>query len=93
MIQKFYPTNYPTDMLQKPLTMYFLRKSHQIYEAPLERLLSPSFWESEEKEPDSKDTNTNMLVGIDHPLGNLLFRYPIGSSRLSCHRALVIYKW
>jgi hypothetical protein len=55
--------------LQKPLTMYFLRKAHGLYKCKPERILSPSFWDSEGKSADDRSGFDAIVPGIEHPLG------------------------
>ncbi|KAK0478294.1 ER-golgi trafficking TRAPP I complex 85 kDa subunit-domain-containing protein [Armillaria novae-zelandiae] len=57
----------------KPLTMYFLRKAHELYKVRLPKELSPSFWDSEGKSPSSTEDLNAMLSVIEHPLGRLLY--------------------
>ncbi|THV07645.1 hypothetical protein K435DRAFT_825459 [Dendrothele bispora CBS 962.96] len=55
----------------KPLTMYFLRRAHDLYKQRPPKELSPSFWESE---GDEKPQDVDAIVsGIEHPLGRLLY--------------------
>ncbi|KAF5375128.1 hypothetical protein D9758_000414 [Tetrapyrgos nigripes] len=56
---------------KKPLTMYFLRRAHDLYRERPSKELSPSFWESE---GDEKSQQVDAVVsGIEHPLGRLLY--------------------
>lgn len=57
----------------KPLTMYFLRKAKEQYKMESPKSLSPSFWESEGKSPNSLDDFGGIISGIEHPLGRLLY--------------------
>ncbi|KAK0464963.1 ER-golgi trafficking TRAPP I complex 85 kDa subunit-domain-containing protein [Desarmillaria tabescens] len=57
----------------KPLTMYFLRKAHELYKVRRPKELSPSFWDSEGKSPSSTEGLNAMLSVIEHPLGRLLY--------------------
>ncbi|PBK77412.1 hypothetical protein ARMSODRAFT_280722 [Armillaria solidipes] len=57
----------------KPLTMYFLRKAHELYKVRRPKELSPSFWDSEGKSPSSTEDLNAMLSVIEHPLGRLLY--------------------
>ncbi|KAJ7293446.1 ER-golgi trafficking TRAPP I complex 85 kDa subunit-domain-containing protein [Mycena rebaudengoi] len=57
----------------KPLTMYFLRKAHELYKIRLHKELSPSFWDSEGHSPADEDGFDAILSGIEHPLGRLLY--------------------
>ncbi|KAF8913001.1 ER-golgi trafficking TRAPP I complex 85 kDa subunit-domain-containing protein [Gymnopilus junonius] len=57
----------------KPLTMYFLRKAQDLYSVPLPKELSPSFWDSEGKNPNAPDGLEDVRSGIAHPLGRLLY--------------------
>ncbi|KIK70846.1 hypothetical protein GYMLUDRAFT_235261 [Collybiopsis luxurians FD-317 M1] len=57
----------------KPLTMYFLRKAHDLHQNRPRKELSPSFWEAEgELSPESKDFDA-IMSGIEHPLARLLY--------------------
>ncbi|KAG7450664.1 uncharacterized protein BT62DRAFT_927934 [Guyanagaster necrorhizus] len=57
----------------KPLTMYFLRKAHELYKVRPPKELSPSFWDSEGKSSSSTEDLNAMLSVIEHPLGRLLY--------------------
>ncbi|KJA29295.1 hypothetical protein HYPSUDRAFT_176107 [Hypholoma sublateritium FD-334 SS-4] len=57
----------------KPLTMYFLRKAQDIYQIKPPKELSPSFWDSEGKSPNVSEGLEEILSGIEHPLGRLLY--------------------
>ncbi|KAG6381059.1 ER-golgi trafficking TRAPP I complex 85 kDa subunit-domain-containing protein [Boletus reticuloceps] len=55
------------------LTMFFLRKAHELFSNPPTKSLSPSFWISE-GQPSSKHIGFDaVLSGIEHPLGRLLY--------------------
>ncbi|KAJ3734691.1 ER-golgi trafficking TRAPP I complex 85 kDa subunit-domain-containing protein, partial [Lentinula guzmanii] len=57
----------------KPLTMYFLRKAHDICKNRPKKELSPSFWDAEGQDSaDSRDSDVMMPV-IEHPLGRLMY--------------------
>ncbi|KAJ6621602.1 ER-golgi trafficking TRAPP I complex 85 kDa subunit-domain-containing protein [Mycena sp. CBHHK59/15] len=55
----------------KPLTMYFLRKAHELYKTKPLKELSPSFWDSEGHSPADENGFDAILSGIEHPLGIL----------------------
>lgn len=57
----------------KPLTMHFLRKAHELYTTKPQKLLSPSFWDSEYQSLDTASYFDAILSGIGHPLGRLLY--------------------
>ncbi|KAH9950452.1 ER-golgi trafficking TRAPP I complex 85 kDa subunit-domain-containing protein [Amylocystis lapponica] len=57
----------------KPLAMYFFRKALQLYQVPHEKELSPSFWESEDRDPADWPGFEAILPGIEHKLGRLLY--------------------
>ncbi|KAF9650034.1 hypothetical protein BDM02DRAFT_3185724 [Thelephora ganbajun] len=57
----------------KPLTTYFLRRAQMMYESPIEKELSPSFWESEDKSPKDWKGFEGIVPGIEHALGRLLY--------------------
>ncbi|KAJ8702429.1 hypothetical protein PTI98_001141 [Pleurotus ostreatus] len=57
----------------KPLTMYFLRRAHDMYASPLPKSLSPAFWESEGKDPANRERPVSIMAGIEHPLGRLMY--------------------
>ncbi|KAL4070824.1 ER-golgi trafficking TRAPP I complex 85 kDa subunit-domain-containing protein [Scleroderma citrinum] len=57
----------------KPLAMYFLRRAHEILGSKPEKLLSPSFWESEEDVTSPRMGFEAAISGIEHPLGRLLY--------------------
>ncbi|KAH7885908.1 ER-golgi trafficking TRAPP I complex 85 kDa subunit-domain-containing protein, partial [Phlebopus sp. FC_14] len=57
----------------KPLTMYFLRKAHDLFSVRPEKFLSPSFWDSEAKLASEYTSFDAVISGIEHPLGRLLY--------------------
>ncbi|KAJ3516458.1 hypothetical protein NLJ89_g1109 [Agrocybe chaxingu] len=57
----------------RPLTMYFLRKAQELYHVRPPKELSPSFWDSEGKSPTDAQGLEDILSGIEHPLGRLLY--------------------
>ncbi|KAJ7596891.1 ER-golgi trafficking TRAPP I complex 85 kDa subunit-domain-containing protein [Mycena floridula] len=58
----------------KPLTMYFLRRAHEMYKVKPHKELSPSFWDAAGKSPaDKEDGFDSITSGIEHPLGRLLY--------------------
>ncbi|KAH9486608.1 hypothetical protein JR316_0000673 [Psilocybe cubensis] len=57
----------------KPLTMYFLRKAQDLYSVSPPKELSPSFWDSEGKSPSGTEGLEDIMAGIAHPLGRLLY--------------------
>ncbi|KAF8973873.1 ER-golgi trafficking TRAPP I complex 85 kDa subunit-domain-containing protein [Flammula alnicola] len=57
----------------KPLTMYFLRKAQELYTVRPSKELSPSFWDSEGKSPMVAEGQEEIMSGIEHPLGRLLY--------------------
>ncbi|KAJ7169750.1 ER-golgi trafficking TRAPP I complex 85 kDa subunit-domain-containing protein [Mycena filopes] len=57
----------------KPLTMYFLRKAHGLYQIRPQKELSPSFWDSEGHSQADESGFDAILSGIEHPLGRLLY--------------------
>ncbi|KZP10535.1 hypothetical protein FIBSPDRAFT_1051266 [Athelia psychrophila] len=57
----------------KPLTMYFLRKAHELYQFQPEKTLSPAFWESEGQKANGRSEFDAIMPGIEHPLGRLLY--------------------
>ncbi|TFK77235.1 hypothetical protein BDN72DRAFT_755266 [Pluteus cervinus] len=57
----------------KPLTMYFLRRAHDIYKHQSPKELSPLFWEAAGKDAADSDGFKGILSGIEHPLGRLLY--------------------
>jgi hypothetical protein len=56
---------------QKPIALYFFRQAHQRYKTPAPRWyeLSPSFWDSEGKDPTQWQGFEAVLSGIEHELG------------------------
>ncbi|KAG6878643.1 hypothetical protein C0993_001166 [Termitomyces sp. T159_Od127] len=56
----------------KPLTMFFLRQAHELYNGP-QKSLSPSFWESEGQSPLVMYGIDAIMSGIEYPLGRLLY--------------------
>ncbi|KAF8445809.1 ER-golgi trafficking TRAPP I complex 85 kDa subunit-domain-containing protein [Boletus edulis BED1] len=57
----------------KPLTMFFLRKAHELFSNPPTKSLSPSFWISEGQPSSNHIGFDAVLSGIEHPLGRLLY--------------------
>ena len=57
---------------QKPLTMYFLRRAHELSISRPDKLLSPSFWISEGKQSADFEVFDAVMSGIEHPLGKCL---------------------
>ncbi|CAA7259922.1 unnamed protein product [Cyclocybe aegerita] len=57
----------------RPLTMYFLRKAQELYHVRPPKELSPSFWDSEGKSSTDAQGLEDILSGIEHPLGRLLY--------------------
>ncbi|RDB28485.1 Transport protein particle subunit trs85-1 [Hypsizygus marmoreus] len=57
----------------KPLTMFFLRRAHELYSSRPRKSLSPSFWESEGETPLDIQGIDAIVSGIEHPLGRLLY--------------------
>ncbi|KIK93997.1 hypothetical protein PAXRUDRAFT_480682 [Paxillus rubicundulus Ve08.2h10] len=57
----------------KPLTMYFLRRAHELFSNRPEKSLSPSFWDSEGKLHSDFSGFDAVMSSIEHPLGRLLY--------------------
>ncbi|KAF5384925.1 hypothetical protein D9615_001402 [Tricholomella constricta] len=57
----------------KPLTMFFLRRAHELYNDRPQKSLSPSFWESEGQSPFDIHGIDAIMSSIEHPLGRLLY--------------------
>ncbi|EFI28666.1 hypothetical protein CC1G_13692 [Coprinopsis cinerea okayama7 len=58
----------------KPLTVYFFRKAHELYQIRPPKELSPSFWDSEGKSPTSSvEQFVDIRAGVEHPLARLLY--------------------
>ncbi len=62
-------TNELTTSIQKPLTIHFLRRAHELYRAEPTKLLSPSFWDTLDQPPRETGGFDAVLAGIEHPLG------------------------
>jgi trafficking protein particle complex subunit 8 len=58
---------------QKPLTVYFLRKAHELYKVSPEKELSPSFWDAEGVEMQALPRFDGILPGLEHALGTLIY--------------------
>ena len=58
-------------ILQKPIALYFFRQAYRLYKTPTTRWdeLSPSFWESEGKDPADWRGFEAVLPGIEHEIG------------------------
>ncbi|KAG6832288.1 hypothetical protein H0H92_003521 [Tricholoma furcatifolium] len=87
---------------QKPLTMFFLRRTHELYNNRPVKSLSPSFWESEGQSPLQVYGIDGIMSGIEHPLGRLLYttgdvagavRYFLGLLRGSSGKAPPSLSW
>jgi len=57
----------------KPLTMYFLRRAHELYLNSHEKINSLSFWPAHNIEPRSTPGFDSVLPGIEHALGRLYY--------------------
>ncbi|KIP12403.1 hypothetical protein PHLGIDRAFT_27246 [Phlebiopsis gigantea 11061_1 CR5-6] len=57
----------------KSLALYFFRQAHQLYKQPIDKELSPSFWESENRSPLHWKGFDAVQPGIEHELGRLLY--------------------
>ncbi|KAH9982364.1 ER-golgi trafficking TRAPP I complex 85 kDa subunit-domain-containing protein [Lactifluus volemus] len=57
----------------KPLTVYFLRKAHELYKVSPEKELSPSFWDAEGVEMQALPRFDGILPGLEHALGRLYY--------------------
>ncbi|KNZ75648.1 hypothetical protein J132_02422 [Termitomyces sp. J132] len=57
----------------KPLTMFFLRRAHELYNDRPQKSLSPSFWESEGQPPLETYGIDAIMSNIEHSLGRLLY--------------------
>ncbi|KAF9527818.1 ER-golgi trafficking TRAPP I complex 85 kDa subunit-domain-containing protein [Crepidotus variabilis] len=57
----------------KPLTMYFLKKARELYTSQPAKELSPSFWQSEGKSSSDAEGLEDIISGLEHPLGRLLY--------------------
>lgn len=49
--------------------MYFFRKAHDLYQDPMPKELSPSFWESEDRSSLHWQGFSAVVPGIEHELG------------------------
>jgi hypothetical protein len=58
-----------SDESKKPLTMYFLRRAHELHKKMPVKNLSPSFWDSEGLAEADLEGLDAILAGIEHPLG------------------------
>jgi len=75
----------------KPLTMYFLRRAHELSLSRPEKILSPSFWMSENKQPSDFAGFDAVMSGIEHPLGRLL--YTTGDAPGAVRHFLGLLRW
>ncbi|TEB39007.1 hypothetical protein FA13DRAFT_1724958 [Coprinellus micaceus] len=57
----------------KPLTIYFLRKAHELYQIRPSKELSPSFWDSEGKSESQTEEFVDIRSGVEYPLARLLY--------------------
>ncbi|KAG7099059.1 hypothetical protein E1B28_000934 [Marasmius oreades] len=57
----------------KPLTMFFLRKAHDLWNHPPKKELSPSFWDSEGVDPSKTFSFDAITASIEYPLARLLY--------------------
>ncbi|KAG2075048.1 hypothetical protein BDR04DRAFT_1006461 [Suillus decipiens] len=75
----------------KPLTIYFLRRAHELSISRPDKLLSPSFWISENKQPSDFEGFDAVMSGIEHPLGKLL--YTTGDVSGAVRHLLGLLQW
>lgn len=75
----------------KPLTIYFLRRAHELSISRPDKLLSPSFWISENKQPSDFEGFDAVMSGIEHPLGRLL--YTTGDVAGAVRHLLGLLRW
>lgn len=59
----------PQGTVQKVIAMFFFRKAHDLYRMQVPRELSPSFWDSEARDPADWEGFPAVLPGIEHELG------------------------
>ncbi|KZT72776.1 hypothetical protein DAEQUDRAFT_749133 [Daedalea quercina L-15889] len=57
----------------KRIAMYLFRKAHELYKTQVPKELSPSFWDSEARDPADWKGFPAVLPGIEHELGRLLY--------------------
>ncbi|TFY57186.1 hypothetical protein EVJ58_g7180 [Rhodofomes roseus] len=57
----------------KSLAMFLFRRAHDLYKSQAPKELSPSFWESEARDPADWTGFPSVLPGIEHELGRLLY--------------------
>ncbi|KAH9937068.1 ER-golgi trafficking TRAPP I complex 85 kDa subunit-domain-containing protein [Fomitopsis serialis] len=57
----------------KILAMFLFRKAHELYRPQTPKELSPSFWESEARDPADWTGFPTVQPGIEHELGRLLY--------------------
>ncbi|KAF6766545.1 ER-golgi trafficking TRAPP I complex 85 kDa subunit-domain-containing protein [Ephemerocybe angulata] len=57
----------------KPLTIYFLRKAHELFQIRPPKELSPSFWDSENKSESKSEEFVDVRSGVEYPLARLLY--------------------
>uniref|UniRef100_A0A0W0FGI2 Uncharacterized protein n=1 Tax=Moniliophthora roreri TaxID=221103 RepID=A0A0W0FGI2_MONRR len=57
----------------KPLTMYLLRKAHELCRIAPPKELSPSFWDAEGIDSSKSRGFDSIMAGIEHPLARLLY--------------------
>jgi len=76
---------------QKPLTMYFLRRAHELYKQRPPKELSPSFWESEgDEKPQEVDA---VVSGIEHPLGKDAMIPSYCNEAIPFYRQIAVHNW
>ncbi|KAH7912583.1 ER-golgi trafficking TRAPP I complex 85 kDa subunit-domain-containing protein [Hygrophoropsis aurantiaca] len=75
----------------KPLTMYFLRRAHELFKFRPEKPFSPSFWDSEGKVSTKDQGFDDVMFGIEHPLGRLL--YTTGDAAGAVRFFLGLLRW
>lgn len=67
---------YSFNFYKKPLTTYFLKRAQVMYESPIEKEFSPSFWEIENKSPKDWKGFEGVLPGVEHALGKKFYICP-----------------
>jgi trafficking protein particle complex subunit 8 len=86
-----FDANELTSSIQKPLTIHFLRRAHELYLAKPIKLLSPSFWDTVDQ--SSKETGgfDAVLAGVEHPLGTPQYFPNFHFKTRSAHLGRLLY--
>lgn len=73
------------------MTMFFLRRAHELFSNQPEKSLSPSFWDSEGQASSELVCFDAVLSGIEHPLGSRLPSGPVHANHRFFQRETIVH--